>query len=163
MMVLSQTDSMFESMEGSCKSFDGPLDEEQVVVPAELVWPEGQPTVLERLEQIQSAFASGAMTKDNVLDIRYLSKMDTKSENIPLTVLEMVDTVEGTVDAIEGKVGAVVDNVNAVKGEVRNAQMEIQEMKDMISRLFELIGDKLSKEYVGLLGYHNFFYRGKDC
>ena len=144
MMVLSQTDSMFESMEGSCKSFDGPLDEEQVVVPVELFWPEGQQTILGRLEQIQTAFASGGTAKDNVFEIGHLSKTDTKSENIAL--FTKVDAMEGKVETVVDKVDTVEGKVDAVKDEVSNVQMEIREMKDMMSRLFELMGDKLSKE-----------------
>ena len=148
--------TMFESMEGSCETFIGPLEEEQVVVPVELFWPEGQPTMLERFEQIQTDFASGATTKDNALGLGYLSKTDTKSENIALftkvdamegkveTVVDKVDTVEGKVDAVKDEVSnvqmeiqemqdkgdTVVNKVDAVKDEVSNVQMEIQKMKD---------------------------------
>jgi len=185
---------MFEKIGGQPKPFIGPLEEDQSVVPVELVWPEDQPTILERLEQIQIAFSSDTLVKDNVHDIDgaqypvFMSQVGKINDNVhPLSIKEKEDsmgkvdavvskvdavknevgTVKGKVDAVVGKVDAAKENMNevkrkvdavegkvdavegkvdAVEAKVSNVQTEIQEMKDMVSRLFELMGAKFSKE-----------------
>ena len=40
-------------MSGTCETFIGPLEEDQMQLPLELHWPEDQPTLMERLHQIE--------------------------------------------------------------------------------------------------------------
>ena len=51
---------LYQALNGTCSEFIGPLEEDQVFIPVELSWPEGQPTMAERLEQIQSRLSLGA-------------------------------------------------------------------------------------------------------
>lgn len=92
---------MFNNSGGKCKTFIGPLKEDQSVVPVELSWPEGQPTMLERLEQIQV-------------------EVKEKDDNVKAEMKE-------------------------VKEKVDNVQADMKEVKDMMSELFGLVADKLSK------------------
>ena len=46
-----------KGMHGTCATFIGPLAEDQVFIPVELEWPDGRPTVVERLENIQSTLS----------------------------------------------------------------------------------------------------------
>mmetsp|Transcript_9071 Transcript_9071/g.19640 ORF Transcript_9071/g.19640 Transcript_9071/m.19640 type:complete len:159 (+) Transcript_9071:1-477(+) len=70
---------------GVCAPFIGPLEEGQMNIPLELYWPEGQLTLVERLEG-----------KINAVEGKIDAKIDAK-----------MNAAEGKIDGVERKVAAV--------------------------------------------------------
>ena len=143
---------MFEKDGGKCNTLIGPLEEDQVVVPVELVWPENQPTILERLEQIQTTFSSGATARNSVREInsaQHLSVTDTGSENsliftslvksevgsVKSEVKSEVGAVKSEVGAVKSEVGSVKSEVGAVKSEVGSVKSEVGAVKDKVNSM----------------------------
>ena len=102
---------IYKSLNGTCASTIGPQQENQVHVPIELYWPEGQLNMIEKIDQMQSS----------------LSDMQNK-----------VDTIEGKVDALSTDMQIKVDTVES---KVDAVQDELKEMKDMMSELIRVMAN----------------------
>ncbi len=162
---------IYEALNGTCESFIGPLEEDQVFVPFELSWPENQPTMMERLEQLQSSLSIGTLdgAKDGSLSSQRLLGLNTEANNsLELEAIkDKVDALEGKfglhsedlqakvagvdrkmdslsldmVDAVESKVGAVESKVGAVESKVGAVESKV----DSIESSMKEIERKLSK------------------
>jgi len=166
---------IYEALNGTCVDFIGPLEEDQSFIPVEFLWPEGQPNMVERLEQIQSTLSLGALddakdgngSKITVDDRRYLGaaissqvdalegKFDTKVDGVESKVdgvESKVDGVESKVDGVESKVNGVDTKVDGVESKVEAVESkvdavygEMKEMKAMMTMMMEALSDKVSE------------------
>jgi hypothetical protein len=141
----------------TCESVIGPLEENQSFIPVAFHWPEGQPTMIERLEQIQRAISidttgggsdvSSSKAKMEVVnsaaemrammekvESKVESKIDAVASKLDVQSVEMrtkIDDIQAKVDAMQAK----VDDMQAVV--VKTVQEEMKNMKDMLSNLLQ--------------------------
>merc|ERR1712238_7912 len=116
---------VYNASGGKCKSFIGPLEEDQGNIPIELHWPEDQPTLDVRLQQIESSLS--------------LDNIDKKESN-----------VEGKMDEMKTEMSAVKTEISAVQLEMRETkgmmkteisavQLEMRETKEMMKTLIDMM------------------------
>ena len=134
---------IYKASGGSCESVIGPLQENQAHIPMQLYWPEGQPSIMEKIDLIQTSLP--LTLKDN-LELEHIinantssadglktikGKMDALSSNLQEN-LNQVDVVDGKVDAVDGKVDAVDGKVDAVESKVNAVESKVDALsKDM--------------------------------
>ena len=82
--------TMFEKDGGTCEVFIGPLEEDQAVLPVELYWPEGQPTLL---EDMKSNVEVQLIAMHDTLSSKVQAKLDVHSAEIEARVVNMVESV----------------------------------------------------------------------
>jgi len=133
---------IFEKQGGKCGKVIGPLPEDQEFVPMELHWPEGQPTIPERLTTIERALTAPTEPESDVEDNGSGSRglednhLGAIKDELGETKAK-IDSVEAKLDAhskdVESKVGAVESKVDAIQQEVKDAKDMIQKLMDMIA------------------------------
>jgi gas vesicle protein len=124
--------TMFKSEGGTCETFIGPLKEDQTTTPVELYWPEGQPTMTERLEQVQGTFYVGATDKDTTTH---------GSKSIGKGSFPETSTKRNDLAVLSSQVEEIMFKLDAHSEEVAKTQKtveeEMKEMKHMMSNLLE--------------------------
>ena len=138
---------IYNELGGDCAAAIGPLPENQAHIPMQLYWPEGQLNIMEKIDQLQTALPLASQDNlmlDHIENANVSSdggmksimdKMDALSSNVQENV-NKADAVESKVDAVESKVDAVESKVDALSNDVQN---ELRELKDMMTKLMEMI------------------------
>lgn len=131
--------TMFKSEGGTCETFIGPLKEDQTTTPVELYWPEGQPTMTERLEQVQGTLYVGATDKDTTThgskSIGKGSFPGTSTKRNDLAVLS--SQVEEIMFKLDAHSEEVAKTQKTVEEKIGGMQVEMKETKHMMSNLLE--------------------------
>ena len=135
---------IYKASGGSCESVIGPLQENQAHIPMQLYWPEGQPSIMEKIDLIQTSLP--LTLKDN-LELEHIinantssadglktikGKMDALSSNLQEN-LNQVDVVDGKVDAVESKVNAVESKVDALSKDMQDKVNAVESKVDALS------------------------------
>lgn len=120
---------IYQALDGSCVQEVGPLNEDQAF-PMQLHWPEGQPNIVQKLEEFKNVFSLVDIAS-NVTNAN-LRVHDTDLDEVKSKVDDLSSDVHDKIDAVEGK-------VDAVGGKVDSVQKELQELKDMISTLMGIV------------------------
>ena len=156
---------IYKASGGSCDRTIGPLNENQAHIPMQLYWPEGQPTLIERLEHFQThlvlaspddLLVDGETSGDEGIGgnkpvvMSALSKeikdqvdavetkvdvVETKVDVVETKVDVLSNKMEDKVDAVETKVDAVETKVDAVETKVDVMKAELKEVKDLMYKL----------------------------
>merc|ERR1712194_240431 len=127
---------MFVKAGGRCITLIGPLEEDQSVIPVELYWPEGQPTVFERLEQVKKTFltaqtpdgiisgAQGLLTKANDIEIvkSVTDGIDVNGRAVSKHTRMTSDMVESELDGNTAQ-QAKVDTSRLIIGSKKNVHL----------------------------------------
>ena len=141
---------IYEALNGTCATFIGPLEEDQVFVPVELSWPEGQPNMMERLEQIQSTLSLGAL--DDVKDGNDDSEITEQAQSLLRSAIsDQMRALEGKFDlhsaGVQSKVDVVESKVDALttdmKGKVDKLEGKFDSKFDVHSRKMEAVESKV--------------------
>jgi tetrahydromethanopterin S-methyltransferase subunit G len=141
-----QTCVIFEMQGGSCEARIGPLQDHEAFIPVNLYWPEGQPNMMERLENIQTALSLGAPDnhiKNNAIG----ASRDSMIGDLEAIVVDNVMIVEGKVDAkvsvVESKVDALSrdlqDKVDSMQDKVDSIQKKVDEMEGKVDSVYDEI------------------------
>ena len=104
---------IYKASGGSCESVIGPLQENQAHIPMQLYWPEGQPTIMEKIHLIQTSLP--LTLKDN-LELEHIINANTSSA-------DGLKTIKGKMDALSSnlhiwfdfKSSALVNNLFSKK------------------------------------------------
>ena len=128
---------IYEALDGSCAPEVGPLNEDQAFLPMQLHWPEGQPNIVQRLEEFKNAFSLAA--PDSTYGDGIADASNAYFEEVKSKVDALSSGMQGKSDAVEGKVDAVEGKVDAVEGKVDLVQKELQELKHMMSTLIGIM------------------------
>ena len=130
---------------GVCASFIGPIEEDQSFIPVEFHWPEGQPTFVERLEQINTLLSIGAT---DIHNHDYDDKI-IGAQGLLAVGAEAVDLVaiKSLIDAhsveMQTRVAAMESQVDTHSAEMQlNAQMvesKVDAIEEMLSKLMEML------------------------
>ena len=145
---------IYKASGGSCESVIGPLQENQAHIPMQLYWPEGQPSIMEKIDLIQTSLP--LTLKDN-LELEHIinantssadglktikGKMDALSSNLQEN-LNHVDVVDGKVDAVDGKVDAVESKVNAVESKVDALSKDMQDKVNAVESKVDALSNDM--------------------
>ena len=114
---------------GSCDRFIGPLTENQAHIPMQFYWPEGQPTLIDRLEQFQTNLPL-AGPNDLVVDDKDGSSKGMGKSMDDLKAIK--DDLDALSNDMQHKVDTLKDEMREMKDEMKN---EMREMKDLIFKL----------------------------
>ena len=128
---------------GSCERFIGPLTENQAHIPMQFYWPEGQPTLIDRLEQFQTNLPLAGPNDLVVDDKDGCSKGMGKSRNdlVKDDLDALTNEVQEKNDAIETKVDTLKDEMREMKDEMKEEMREMKdEMREMKDLIFKLMG-----------------------
>ena len=102
---------------GACTRFVGPLEEEQEHAPIELHWPESQPTLVERLQQIWA---------------------DQHESSMQITLLEMkIDSATTETVKVKAETTKTMTKMMKEMEEMKDDMKEIKEMKDDMKTMKE--------------------------
>ena len=124
---------IYKASGGSCDRFIGPLTENQAHIPMQLYWPEGQPTLVDRLEQF-GANLSLAAPDDLVADDL------VGSDNGMGKSMDGLKAIKDDFDALSNEVQQKVDALKGeIKDEMREMKDEMREMKDLIYKLMGMM------------------------
>mmetsp|Transcript_6098 Transcript_6098/g.13359 ORF Transcript_6098/g.13359 Transcript_6098/m.13359 type:complete len:2718 (-) Transcript_6098:69-8222(-) len=121
---------------GTCVTFIGPLEEGQSNIPLELHSPEGQPALVEKLQQIQ-AIMSEVDGTISAMNKRVKDAVVWKMDTVERKMGGKMEEVERKIDAVEEKMGGKMD---AIEKKMDAVEDSVKEMKDMISKLMEMMG-----------------------
>ena len=170
--------AIYKKVGGSCEAQIGPLPEYQTFTPIILQWPEGQSTLLEKIDQIQDVLSIGSsdilegqegtvgytssdknaevknMIRNELKEVKNMVKVEV--DNIEgkvkgkvdegRIVMEGVDEIRDEIDKIGGKVDKMEDKVDegriAMEGKVDAVQNELKEMKNMITKLMNMMANE---------------------
>merc|ERR1711865_358478 len=131
--------TMFTSTNGNatCVSFVGPLQEHQSLAPIELHWPEDQPTVIKKLEQVQNVLLVGAMGSENDHDSNNLSAQqlsETKAHSMQPEVGkrlldQMEANMESKLDIHSTEIKAAMEEMKAEMAKFLEQNKQVEEMK----------------------------------
>ena len=145
---------IYEALDGSCSREVGPLKEDQVFIPMQLHWPEGQPNIVQRLERVQSVISiaaadeNGAEGKNgNVSNFARANVYSGDLEAVKNKVDALSTDMQSRIDALsidmQGKADALSTDmqgkVDLVEGKVDSVKSELKELKDMISTLMGMM------------------------
>lgn len=122
---------IYAAVDGSCSRQIGPLQEDEAFIPVHLHWPEGQPTMIEKLEQMQQNLAVAAppeMTGGQA-DKTKIDTLDEKVDNIKTILNEKVEGLDEKIDNIK----------NILDEKVEGMQTEMKELKEMLSMIVDVI------------------------
>ena len=160
--------SMYDALGGTCEQAIGPLKENQVHVPLELHWPEGQLNMMGKIDQIRSSLtlvASDASLHEND-DIVYSNtssttsnlntikgKIDALSSNVQKKVDTLSNDVQNKVDTVEGKVDALSndkrDKVDTLSSDMRDKvdtlSSDVRDKVDAVESKVDTIQDELKE------------------
>ena len=130
--------TIYKALDGSCDREVGPLNEDQAFVPMQLHWPEGQPNIVQRLEELKNVFSLAA--PDNAYgDGIAVASNATQHVNVRVHATDFeefkskVDAVEGKVDAVEGKVDAIEGKVDALSSDMQGKVDAVEGKVDALS------------------------------
>jgi chaperonin cofactor prefoldin len=129
--------AIYEKQGGSCESRIGPLQDHEAFIPVNLYWPEGQPNMMERLEDIQTALSLGEPdnhTKNNATDA------------LRGSMISDLEAIKTNVDAVAGNVMVVEVKVDAVSKEVQGKVSVVESKVDALSREVQGKVDALSRD-----------------
>ena len=143
---------IYKALNGTCASTIGPLQENQVHVPIELYWPEGQLNMIEKIDQMQSSLspvAPNAFSHENdeivyanVSSVSNLKTIKSTIDALSSNVQEKVDALSGEmqnkVDTIESKVDAMQDDLKELNDIVES---KVDELKEMMSKLMGMMAN----------------------
>merc|ERR1712051_665674 len=135
-----------------CDSFIGPLEENQSFIPLRFYRPEGHPTIIDRLEQIQGAIFIGTTdgdSNDQAIDSQSFPKAKIKTEEVG-----SIDSLVGEIGLLSEDVGAkmemqtklddtqavattVQEEINDVKAVVKLVQEEMKDVKAVVKTIQE--------------------------
>jgi len=155
---------------GSCNQFIGPLEEGQTLVPLQLHRPEGQASLIEKLERIETRVLKGGDIEGDAkpgayhavdgkmmqtADVRVglygsaeaveekVDKVEGKIDAIKMAVDGKVDAVDGKVDAVDGKVDAVDGKVDAVGVKIDAIKMAVDGKVDAVDGKVDAVDGKV--------------------
>ena len=144
--------TIYEQVGGDpCTQSIGPLKEHQEHIPLELNWPEGQPTLMERLEQIESKFDKALVNNDvkrieegeanqaKIFSPRNLLVAGTDTQAVD----EMKNKMEDSNKKMEDNMAEMGEKVDAIEGsikEMKDSMKEMKEMKEMMSQMMKMMG-----------------------
>eukprot|EP00584_Thalassiosira_punctigera_P027883 CAMPEP_0172576342 /NCGR_PEP_ID=MMETSP1067-20121228/137666_1 /TAXON_ID=265564 ORGANISM="Thalassiosira punctigera, Strain Tpunct2005C2" /NCGR_SAMPLE_ID=MMETSP1067 /ASSEMBLY_ACC=CAM_ASM_000444 /LENGTH=2652 /DNA_ID=CAMNT_0013369009 /DNA_START=2375 /DNA_END=10333 /DNA_ORIENTATION=- len=119
---------VYQASGGDCTSFIGPLEEGQTHVPMELYWPEGQLSLMGKLQQIEETLEYGVakMGEDGGADQAKTSNAEVKATELLKGQMKVVEekivakmnVVESKMNVFESKMNAVEGKIDAVEGKV---------------------------------------------
>ncbi len=115
---------VYQATGGVCATFIGPLEEDETHVPLEMHWPEGQLSLVEKLNDASTNMdvveekigkkvdavegkIDAVEGKINMLEGKISEKISTKMDVVEEKIGKEINGVEGKIDAVEGKVTAV--------------------------------------------------------
>ena len=148
---------IYEALDGSCSREIGPLQEDQVFIPMQLHWPEGQPNIVQRLERVQSVISiaaadeNGAEGKNgNVSNFARANVYSGDLEAVKNKVDALSNHMQSRIDALSSDMKGMQDKVDAlssdmqgkvdlVEGKVDSVKSELKELKDMMSTLMGMM------------------------
>jgi len=139
---------MYEKNGGNCDSFVGPLEKEQSFIPTVFHWPAGQPTTIERLEQIQQAVFNDVSDDKNDGHINKSTwpggflKASVEDQDLGAFINVMESKLEADSAGMHAKMDAQSKEVEEVKD-------NMDEVKAMVLNLLELnknLMDRIVKE-----------------
>ena len=152
---------VYKATGGGCRTFIGPLEEDQGSIPVELHWPEDQPTLDVRLQQIESSlridngdgtcfpiYTSGVdhNTRD-VVDVEVIQTLKLQVDEVGRKTERKVDEMGSKVDEIGRKMEKVEEMGKKMEREMKmtkdTTQQEMKETKDMVKTLIDMIQNKL--------------------
>lgn len=130
----------------------GPHKEDQIFIPMQLHWPECQPNIVQRLDQVQSMFSTatdenGAAEKNG--NVSNLTRAKVYASDLE-AVKNKVDALSSNTEGMQSKIDALSSDlqgranahssdmhgrVDLVEGKVDSVKSEIKELKDMMSTL----------------------------
>ena len=154
---------IYKALNGSCDRAIGPLNEDQAHIPMQLYWPEGQPTLIERLEQFQTHLSLPVSDDLHVDDktagdegigrnkhvvMNALSK-EMKDQFVAVeakvvgAVTDLVESkvktlsqeMQGKEDAVNAKVDAMKDELKDMKDDFKDVKDELKEVKDLLYKM----------------------------
>jgi len=135
---------VYKATGGGCHSAIGPLEEDQGSIPVEFHWPEDQPTLDVRLQQIESSLRIGDR------DGAFVSPNTSGTEHNTGGVMDVRvnQTLKLQLDEIgrktERKVEEMGKKMEREMKETKYAiQQEMKETKDMVKALIDMIQNKL--------------------
>jgi len=105
---------VYQATGGLCQTFIGPLEEGKKHAPLEVSWPENQPSLTERLQDLETF---GNKIKEEVKDITGV--MDIKGD----AAMKNIEAAEGKIDMAETK----IEEING----------SLDELQDMMSQLLK--------------------------
>merc|ERR1712238_391310 len=121
---------VYNASGGKCKSFIGPLEEDQGNIPIELHWPEDQPTLDVRLQQIESSLSLDNIDKK---ESNVEGKMDEMKTEISAAVKTEISAVKTAISAVQ------LETSEMIKTEISAVQQEIRETKEMMKTLIDMM------------------------
>jgi outer membrane murein-binding lipoprotein Lpp len=148
---------IFAASGGSCSREIGPLEAHQGFIPMEVHWPEGQLTMMERLEQFDNLLylsAPDGVAHENEVDnskFARLSAYSASKGNMNVGDLETkLDAVEAKVNAlsndVQTKVNALSNDVHtkvdAVKTQVNAVEAKVDSLIELNKQLINLLDQK---------------------
>lgn len=126
---------MFKASGGSCSREIGPLEAHQGFIPIEMHWPEGLPTMMERLEQFDKFLHLSA--PDGVGHESEVDKGNTGNLEIK------VDAVEAKIDVLFNDVQIKVDALsNEVQTKVAAVEAKVDSLIELNKKLINLLDQK---------------------
>ena len=137
---------IYKASGGSCESVIGPLQENQAHIPMQLYWPEGQPSIMEKIDLIQTTLPPAL--QDNLL-LEGVGNVNVSSDSGLDTIKAKMDALSSYVqenlnhvNAVDSKVDAVESKVDAVESKVDAVQDELSELKVMMTKLMGMIANQ---------------------
>ena len=151
----------------TCESFIGPLEHDQSFIPVEFHWPEGEPTLIERLKQIQRAISTDTLGDGSIDDSAEVqvtpeaksaamqarveametvvaSKIDAAVSKLDIQSVEIrnkVDDMQSKVDDMQSKVDEKLKNMKedmkSVKMEMKNMKGEVKEVQAFVVKTIQ--------------------------
>merc|ERR1711966_257806 len=137
----------------TCESFIGPLEHDQSFIPVEFHWPEGEPTLIERLKQIQRAISTDTLgdgsiddsaevqvtpeAKSAAMQTVVASKIDAAVSKLDIQSVEIrnkVDDMQSKVDDMQSKVDEKLKNM---KEDMKSVKMEMKEVQAFVVKTIQ--------------------------
>ena len=115
----------------------------------QLYWPEGQLNIMEKIDQLQTTLPLAS--QDNLM-LDHIENANVSSDDGMKSIMDKMDALSSNVqenankvDAVESKVDALSNDmrnkVDAVDSKVDDMQDELRELKDMMTKLMNMIAN----------------------
>ena len=124
---------VYKATGGGCRTFIGPLEEDQDSIPVELHWPEGQPTLDVRLQQIESSLRID--NRDGTFVPVNTSGVDHNTRGV--IDVEVIRILKLQLDEMGRKTERKIDEIG------KKMEREMKETKDRMKTLIDMIQNKL--------------------
>ena len=133
--------AIYEQTGGSCDNAIGPLQEGQSFFPVEFHWPEGQPSMVERLEQVHrdlSVINIDAAAKMST-HVNTSEAMSTESINYQLSDLtsELESRFKDSQTEMQVQVRTVEVKLSNMDVEVSSIEAKLSALEEKLEALFE--------------------------